>query len=84
MGAPNSEEKLKRQKVEFQLYLNNKTKPYFADSLHLYIDVTTPLGTGMANSTIKLTYDTSHNKFLFSNNTYNKGTSLHKCLKHKN
>lgn len=81
MGALNSEEKLerqisftpkaigKRQKIEFQLYLNNESKPYFDDPLHLYIDVTTPLGTGMVNSTIKLTYGTSHNKFLFSNNT---------------
>lgn len=32
----------KNQKVEFWLYKDNKTEPYFKDPLHLYIDVNEP------------------------------------------
>lgn len=31
-----------KQKVEFYLYMNNATRPYFQDPLHLYIDVVVP------------------------------------------
>lgn len=39
----------KRQKVEFQLYLNNETEPYFDAPLYLYIDVVTSSSTSTAN-----------------------------------
>lgn len=58
LGAINNEEKLERQisfipkatgkgqRVEFQLYINNATTPYFDEPLQLYIDVTTPSVSG--------------------------------------